>query len=76
MTVIEFLLKKTQINELCVIRYSGWIVATAWIDNEDLFRINKEVANGEFKSDEWGELEITTKSGDQIHIPCHYIDYN
>lgn len=40
MTVEEFCLRKTQAQELCVIREDGWIVSTVWIDHEDLFAIH------------------------------------
>ena len=39
MKLIDFLLKKTNALELCVIREGGWTVATCWIDYEDLFSI-------------------------------------
>ena len=74
MTVREFCLRKTQVGELCVIRDCGYIVATVWIDIEDLFRMDTEVANMKVKSDEWGTLSITTEHGDRLQIPCHYID--
>ena len=74
MTVRDFCLKKTQVNELCVIRDAGWIIATAWIDSEDLFAMNDKVANCEVKFDEWGRVTIKTEHGDKLEIPCHYID--
>lgn len=40
MTVVEFCLRKTQVQGLCVIREDGWIVSTVWIDHEDLFAIH------------------------------------
>ena len=74
MTVREFCLRKTQVHELCVIRDYGWIIATAWIDSEDLFAMNENVAKKEVKSDSWGTLRTVTKHGDELDIPCHYID--
>ena len=74
MTVREFCLKKTQVNELCAIRDSGWIIATVWVDHEDLFSIDKRVSEMEVKSDVWGTLSIVTEHGDKISVPCHYID--
>ena len=44
MKLSEFLLKKTQALELCVIRDCGWIVASYYIDHEDLF--DRYVDNG------------------------------
>lgn len=74
MTVREFFCKKTKVHELCVIRESGWVAATAWIDSEDLFTIHPSIANKEVLKDEWGNIEITTEHGDRIKVPCHYID--
>lgn len=74
MTVKEFCLKETQVSELCVIRDTGWIVAIVWIDAEDLFAMNETIAKMEVKSDEWGTLSIITKYGDELEVPCHYID--
>lgn len=74
MTVYEFCKKHTQIHQLCVIRDSGWIVETAWIDSEDMFRITELSAKAEVKKTEFGELSIETEHGDTVHIPCLYID--
>ena len=36
MRIIDFLIRYTQVEELCVI-CDPWRIATAWIDHEDLF---------------------------------------
>lgn len=74
MTVREFCMKKTQVNELVVIRDCGWIVATAWIDYEDIFRLPEKTSQLEVISDEWGTINVVTEHGDDISIPCHYIN--
>lgn len=74
MTVREFCRNKTKALELCVIRDSGWIVHTVWIDYEDIFVISKQYEHKEIKNDEWGTIPIVTEHGDKIEIPCHYID--
>ena len=74
MTVGEFCRTKTQAKELCVIRQDGWIVASAWIDYEDLFAIAPRDREKEVKSDEWGTLGVVTEHGDPVSVPCHYID--
>lgn len=76
MKLSEFLLKKTQALELCVIRESGWIVASYYIDHEDLFDryLSHELRNMEVKGDQWGVINIKLKDGKVIQIPCHYID--
>lgn len=75
MTVREFCLKKTQVGELCVFRDDGWIVGSTWIDHEDLFTMSSRIKDKKVKSDEWGELAVTTEHGDKIQVPCHYIDF-
>lgn len=74
MTVRDFCLYNTQVEELCVIRDSGYIIQQVWIDCEDLFAIHPNYTNKEVKNNCWGELEIITQHGDKIKIPCHYID--
>lgn len=76
MTLSEFLLKKTQPLELCVIRNNGWIVASCYIDHEDLFEgyMDNQLANLEVKGDEWGVINTRYRDGKIIQIPCHYID--
>lgn len=74
MTVYEFLRTRTSVRELCVIRDKGYIVMTAWIDYEDIFRIDKGTGNAKVKSDEWGTLTIINRAGQKVEIDCHYID--
>lgn len=74
MSVIEFLCKKTRVGELCVIRESGYIVATAYIDAEDIFRVHESLASSEVQKDSWGTLDIVNKSGREVTVPCHFVD--
>ena len=76
MKLKDFLLHQTEAMELCVIRDGGWIVATAWIDNEDLFDryIQKRLLEREIKSDKWDYLPIVNENNACIKVPCHYID--
>lgn len=74
MKLRDFLRKKTNAKELCVIRKSGWIVATAWIDYEDLFHIPHTLADKVVKSDEWDYLPIVNENNAEIKIRCHFID--
>lgn len=74
MILYEFLRTKTNVKELCVIRESGWIVATCWIDYEDLFAIPNRLADNIVKKDEWGYLPIVNENNAEIKIPCHYVD--
>lgn len=74
MTLRDFLRKKTNAMELCVIRDGGWIVASCWIDYEDLFAISNRLADNTVKKDEWGYLSIVNENNACIQIPCHYVD--
>lgn len=74
MTLREFLLKKTNALELCVICEDGWITATCWIDYEDLFHIPPKLENKIVKGDKWDYLTIVNENNASIKIPCHYID--
>ena len=74
MKLKDFLWKKTNATELCVIREDGWIVAACWIDYEDLFAIPPTLKDKEVKNDEWDYLPIVNKNNAGIKIPCHYID--
>lgn len=73
-TLRDFLHKKTNARELCVIRDSGWIVASCWIDYEDLFAFPQRLADSLVKKDEWGYLSIVNENNAEIKIPCHYVD--
>ena len=74
MTVREFCRHKTQALELCIIRESGWIVHSVWIDYEDIFVLSNQYENKEVIKDEWGTIPIVDKNGNKIDVPCHYID--
>lgn len=74
MRLIDFLRNKTNVKELCVIRDSGWIVASCWIDYEDLFYIPSSLADKVVRKDEWGYLPIVNENNAEIKIPCHYVD--
>lgn len=73
-TVSEFCLKKTNVSELCVIRESGYITATVWIDCEDLFAIHPNIAQKLIRSDSWGTLTVVGSDNQTHQVPCHYID--
>ena len=73
-TLNAFLREKTNAEELCVIRECGWIIATCWIDYEDLFRIPSKMGDMIVKKDEWGYLSIVNENNACIKIPCHFVD--
>ena len=72
----EFLLHKTNTMELCAITDGGWVVATAWIDHEDLFMryIPTNLASKPVKRDYWDYLTIVNENNTSIKIPFHFID--
>jgi hypothetical protein len=65
--------------ELCAICEGGWVVATVWIDHEDLFMIPTELMGREVDYTKWDELTVRGKEkpdgryGDTMRIPCRYI---
>lgn len=76
MTLREFLRTKTNVLELCVIRENGWVVATFWIDHEDLFchYLDKRIGNKNVKLDCWDYLTIVNGNNASIKVPAHYIE--
>jgi hypothetical protein len=76
MTLREFLRTKTNVQELCVIREDGWIVASFWIDHEDLFchYLSKELGSRKVKLDCWDYISVVNVNNACIKIPCHYIE--
>lgn len=70
----RFLWKKTNVHELCVIREHGYIVASCWIDHENLFCIPPTLKDRKVKNDEWGYITIVNENNASIKIPCHYVD--
>ena len=74
MKLIDFLRHKTNALELCAIRDSGYIVATCWIDYEDLFHIPPKLSQQTVKRDEWDYLTVVNENNCKIKIPCHYVD--
>lgn len=76
MKLITFLRQQTKVHELCVIRDCGYITTTAWIDNEDLFRIPVQYQECKVLKDAWGILTVTDKDNRTVKVPCHYIDIN
>jgi hypothetical protein len=76
MTLREFLRTKTNVKELCVICEDGWIVASFWIDYEDLFcgYLDNKLGDKKVKLDTWDYLPIVNGNNAEIKIPCHYIE--
>ena len=60
MIVEEYLLKKTEARTLVMIRDSGWVIASAWIDYEDLFAhsLKPELLGKRVKNAEWGTMDL------------------
>lgn len=74
MKLAEFLLYHTRVEELCVI-CNPWIVASVWIDHEDLFigYVNARLKNSTVVKDEWNPLIIAFDNGTRMSILAHYI---
>lgn len=74
MTLYNFLLHETYMQELCVICENGYVAATCWIDHEDRFQIPQRLKDKEVVSDKWGKLPVMNEDKETIRIPCHYIE--
>lgn len=76
MPLSEFLLKKTNARELCVICVNGWINATFFIDHEDLFvrYLSPKLAQMRVKKDYWDTLSIVDAQNKPVEIPCHFVE--
>lgn len=76
MTLSKFLLTQTEAHELCVVTEDGYIVATFWIDYEDLFcrYLDNRLAKMEVKSDKWDYLSIVNENNAAIKVPAHFIN--
>ena len=76
-TLANYLLFQVPANSLCVIRESGWITATAYIDSEDLFArcIHPQLRDRNVIEASAGELQARDpKSEKRCAIPCIYVD--
>ena len=74
MILREFLRNNTRTRELCVIRDSGYKIATCWIDYEDLFMIPERLIDKEVLGFEWGHIDICDEYGFITQAKCRYID--
>lgn len=54
--------------------YAVLIIASCWIDYEDLFYSPHNLADKVVKNDEWGYLSIVNENNAEIKIPCHFVD--
>lgn len=81
LTLREFLLHHTRVYELCVIRDQGWIIATVWVDDEDLFigNLKEKLLNKTVIDDHWTDSFPISKNPEYFNeghmcVPAHYID--
>ena len=82
MKLYEYLRTQTSALELCTITEGGWIVATAWIDHEDLFShhlprslADKEVVSTGFKTLTIRDEEHSTRDREVIvRVPVRTVE--
>lgn len=74
MTVREFCVYKTEVHQLVAIRYRGYIIATAWIDSEDLFKLPNDIAKRPVLESSYGFLNVSGPSEDEHRVPCVFLD--
>ena len=72
--LMRYLRTCTVTHTLCVIVDNSHIVATVWIDREDLYRIPMELYQAYATASEWGTLPVFDKTGHRTEIPCLYIN--
>ena len=72
----DFLLYGTVCYELCVIRCDGWVVATAWIDDEDLFirHMDQKLLDKDVLEDRWGSFRTVRDNGIPQTITAHIVE--
>lgn len=74
-SLIDFLLYKTQTNELVAVSFGRWVQAIFYVDHEDLFArfVHPELRNKIVLYDEWKTLKVKDADGNLSEIPCRYI---
>ena len=74
-TVIDFLLHKTDVGELCIIRRNGWYCQAVYIDSEDLcVLVAPSLENEIVKDDSFNNMEFTGCGGIRQVLQVHFID--
>ena len=73
-TLMDFLLHRTPVHDLCVIRDAGYIRQVVYIDHEDLFLVHPQLQTMPVKSHGYGTLPIVGEDRQETTIPCHYVD--
>ena len=76
MNLKDFLLQKTKIGDLCAISDRGYLVATAYIDDEDLFikYMNYDLLANKVVSHHYDYLNVNDENGNINQIRCIFID--
>ena len=74
MTVIEYCREKTEVNELVIIRRSGYTTCAAYIDYEDLFRLPPDIAEAEVTDAHRGAIVVAGPANTSCYAPCVYLD--
>ena len=74
MTAIEYCRKKTEVNELVIIRRNGYTTCAAYIDYEDLFRLPPDIAEAEVTDAHRGAIVVAGPANTSCYAPCVYLD--
>lgn len=72
-TVREYLLRKTDAEELCAICEADFMVSVVWIDHEDLSRLRKEELEMRVLKTRHGYLRVKSHDAGYSYVPCTYI---
>ena len=74
MNLYDYLLTKTNVNELCVICRDYYVQGVVWIDHEDTFSLPKAVSSSDIVlRDEWKAMPITDANNERKEVQCHFI---
>ena len=74
MTAIEYCRKKTEVNELVIIRRNGYTTCAAYIDYEDLFRLPPDIAEADVTDAHRGAIVVAGPANTSCYAPCVYLD--
>lgn len=75
LTVLDFLLHKTQVGELCIIRDRGWISQAVYIDHEDLcVLVTPQYSTRTVMADSFENMVFTRDDGYKQTMQVHMID--
>ena len=74
MTLKDFLEKRTEAEQLCVIHSKGCILGTAYINRDGSYSIASDLLNREVLTHSWEGLNVRSRHEKVWNIPSHFIE--